>query len=70
MIDPDKYRISMSGYSIKTGWADDKKIIAVCPYKPGKHTDEQFSEWIDNAQMICDALNSVQEVDGEHKDND
>lgn len=29
--DQRKWRISKSGYSIRTGWADEKKFIAKCP---------------------------------------
>ena len=27
--DPRKYRNSMSGYSIKTGWGDEKRIVGL-----------------------------------------
>ena len=67
--DPRKWRLSRSGYSIRTGWSDEKKTIAKCPYS--QPMDEaKYQEWIDNAERICDLHNASledagKEVDGE-----
>jgi hypothetical protein len=55
---PKHWRISISGNSIKTGWADEKRIIASYP-SPGLVFDaEHFAEWLDNAAHICDLHNA------------
>ena len=55
-INPEKWRISKSGYSIKTGWGDEKKIIAQCPAKPGDM--EGYKSWLANAETIVDLYNA------------
>lgn len=57
--DPRKWRISKSGFSIKTGWATDKKIIAKYPGKISPLDNLQFQEWFSNAQLICDLYNNT-----------
>lgn len=60
--DPRKWRISKSGYSIKTGWADEKKIVAKCPVEASDGA--AFNEWLENAEKICDLYNAtLREVD-------
>ena len=54
---PDEWRISMSGFSIKTGWGDDEKIIAKYPYSTSNLDGKKFEEWIDNAEVICALYN-------------
>lgn len=53
--DPRKWRISKSGYTIRTGWADEKKIIARAPDASG---GVSFQEWLDNAEKICELFNA------------
>ena len=54
---PDAWRISKSGMSIRTGWANEKKIVAKAPFQVP--ADEgQMREWLDNAERICEAHNS------------
>jgi len=56
--DPRKWRLSMDGYTIKTGWAGEKKLIARFPQLPGQPLDvEAFKEWVENACKICDLYN-------------
>lgn len=55
--DPRKWRLSKSGFSIKTGWADEKKIIASYPGAGSPLNGKQFQEWIDNANRICELHN-------------
>lgn len=59
--DDREWRVSKSGFSIRTGWADAKKMIAKFPgADPGPHFDaKQFQEWLDNAQRICDLHNAT-----------
>lgn len=53
------WRVSRSGYSIKTGWGDEKKIIAQIPATTPK---ELVQAWIDAAGDIVEAHNaSMQE---------
>lgn len=54
--DPRKWRISKSGYTIRTGWADEKKIIAKFAGDAGNA--EQFQEWLENAGKICERYNA------------
>lgn len=56
--DPRKWRISMSGYSIKTGWGDEKRIVAKCPVADATNS---FRQWLEDAQVICDAHNAALE---------
>lgn len=58
--DPRKWRLSMDGYTIKTGWADEKKYIARYPH-PAVENDK-FEEWIKHAYEICDAHNETLKV--------
>lgn len=59
ILDPRRWRISMSGFSIKTGWADEKKIVAKYPGAVSPLDKEAFQEWLDNAQAICDSHNAM-----------
>lgn len=57
--DPRKWRLSMDGFTIKTGWADEKKYIARFPQLPGQPLDNKaFEEWVVNACKICDLYNA------------
>ena len=57
--DPRKWRLSKSGFSVKTGWANEKKIIAVYPGSISPLDAKKFKEWLDNAERICDQYNAV-----------
>lgn len=57
--DPQEWRISMSGFSIKTGWGDEKKIIASYPGKTQPIDYDKFQEWLENAEHICRLHNST-----------
>jgi hypothetical protein len=56
--DQRKWRISKSGFSIKTGWADEKKYIAKYPGTVAPLDAKAFQEWLDNAERICDLYNA------------
>jgi len=59
-IDDDrKWRVSRSGFSIRTGWSDAKKTIASYPGKAQPLNAAQFQEWIDNAEKICELYNAT-----------
>lgn len=58
--DEREWRVSKSGFSIRTGWADDKRIIAAYPgiaHGPGFDA-AQFQEWLDTAEHICKLYNA------------
>lgn len=57
--DPRKWRISMDGYTIKTGWADEKKLIAKYPYALSPIDSKLFQEWLATAEQICTLHNMV-----------
>lgn len=66
---PRKWRLSKSGFSIKTGWSDEKKIIAAYPGTINPLNGIQFQEWMDNAEHICNLHNSdllAQEIKHEY----
>ena len=64
--DPRKYRVSMSGFSIKTGWGDEKKIIAKYPGALAPLDAKQFQEWLENAEKICAEHNATLTPNVEH----
>lgn len=55
-----KWRISKSGYEIKTGWSDSRKVIARYPgvVSGPEFNSNQFREWLENAEEICDLYNA------------
>lgn len=57
--DPRKFRLSKSGYSIKTGWGDETRIVASyhCPHETPFDRD-RFAQWLEDAQEMCDAYNA------------
>jgi hypothetical protein len=56
---PRHWRVSRSGYSIKTGWGDSTKIIASY-HAPFESFDQpRFEEWLENAERICDLYNAA-----------
>lgn len=57
--DPRKWRISKSGFTVRTGWADDKKFIAKYPGATSPLNYEQFNEWLKNAESICELHNAT-----------
>lgn len=56
--DERMWRISKSGFSIKTGWGDNKRIIAAYPGLPTAKDTDRFQQWLDDAEMICDLYNA------------
>ncbi len=57
--DEREWRISMSGFSIKTGWSDSKKMIAKYPGVVSPLDQDQFQEWLANATTIIAAHNAA-----------
>lgn len=49
----EHYRISKSGFSIKTGWADNSRIVAKYPGAVSPLDGRQFEKWLDDAEHIC-----------------
>lgn len=56
--DPRKWRLSRSGYSIVTGWGDERKIIAIFPGGANAKADS-LSSFIENAERICELYNAT-----------
>lgn len=57
--DEREWRISKSGFSIRTGWGDEKKFIAKYAGALSPLDHIEFQTWLDNAQAICDAHNAT-----------
>ena len=57
--DPRRYRVSMSGFSIKTGWGYDNKIIARYPGAVTPLDYRAFEAWLKNAERICELHNAT-----------
>lgn len=57
--EPREWRVSMSGFSIKTGWGDEKKIIAYYPGKAHPLDGDKFQEWLETAEYICQLHNAT-----------
>lgn len=59
-IDKRKIRLSKSGYSIKSGWSEEKRIIAICPhsYEDICKQPELFKQWMEDAEKLIDAYNN------------
>lgn len=59
--DPRAWRVSKSGLEIKTGWADEKKVVARAPfaYPAGKFPEGAMAEWLANAERICELYNAA-----------
>ena len=57
--DPRKWRVSMSGFSIKTGWGDEKSIITQYPGAIIPSVDpDQYKQWLTDAEHICFLYNA------------
>jgi hypothetical protein len=57
--DPRKWRVSMTGFSIKTGWSDEKKIIARYPGEFSPLVMHEYETWLENAEKICELYNAT-----------
>lgn len=57
--DPRKWRVSKSGFTIRTGWGDEKKLIAQYPGLVSPLDAKQFTEWLKNAERICELYNAT-----------
>jgi len=57
IIDSRCWRVSMSGFTIRTGWGNEKKFIAKYPGRSVPLDNEHFTEWLDNAEKICKLYN-------------
>lgn len=57
-IESDKHwRISKSGYSIKTGWATESRIV--CQYHGPPNDMDRFQRWLEDAEYICELHNAA-----------
>lgn len=56
---PDDWRVSISGYSIETGYKDESgRIVASyhCPHEIPVN-NERFKKWLEDAELICELHN-------------
>lgn len=58
ITDPQEWRISKSGFTIRTGWGDEKKLIAAYPGSASPLDGPRFTQWLEDAQRICDLHNA------------
>lgn len=58
--DERKWRVSKSGFEIRVGWSDDKRVIAKYPGIAAgpDFNGKQFTEWLENAETICSLYNA------------
>lgn len=59
IADPRAWRISKSGFSIRTGWAGDKRIIAQYEGPRSPMDNEAFRKWFESAEKVCELHNAV-----------
>lgn len=57
--DPRMWRISKSGFSIKTGWDETNYIVAKYPGIAAPLDNEQFTQWLADAEHICELHNAM-----------
>lgn len=59
MDGPNWLRLSKSGYSLRVGWGDEKRIVATCPgTSQTQHADpEIFQQWMLDAERLCNGWN-------------
>ncbi len=58
---PDTLRISKSGFSLRVGWGDEKRIVAVAPGSPETYYrgDQKVTEqWMADAERLCAGWNA------------
>ena len=60
-VTENEIRLSKSGFSIKSGWGEGKRIIAKCPhsYEEIQKNPKLFEQWINDAEKLVSAYNSV-----------
>ena len=68
--DPRKYRVSMSGFSIKTGWGDEKRIVAKYPGTPRPLDAKAYQQWLEDAEAICERHNAALTPNACYRTND
>lgn len=58
-----EWRVSRSGFSIRTGWGDEKNIIAQAPNGTVGNA-EKYTVWLENAELICKLHNDALALEG------
>lgn len=62
IIDDERaWRVSKSGYSIKTGWATGARMVAAYAGRETPLDPEKFQLWLDDAERICELHNATLE---------
>jgi hypothetical protein len=57
--DPRRWRVSMSGFSIKTGWGDQQRTVAMFPGMIRPIDETMYQQWLNDAEAICERHNSA-----------
>lgn len=57
--DENEWRLSRSGYSIKTGWSDSKRIVAKYPGMTTPLDKDRYQQWLKDAEHICELHNAA-----------
>jgi len=58
-MDEFKWRVSKSGFSIKSGRDETYYIVAKYPGVVQPFDEEEFQNWLNNAELICDLYNAT-----------
>ena len=57
--DPRMWRVSMSGFSIKTGDGIDKEIVARYPGAMKPLDRDTYQNWLEQAEKVCKKHNAT-----------
>jgi hypothetical protein len=49
----------MSGFSIKTGWGDQQRTVAMFPGMIRPIDETMYQQWLNDAEAICERHNSA-----------
>lgn len=55
---PHALRLSKSGYSLKVGWGDEKRIVASSPRLLHEMPPAAQQQWLDDAERLCNGWNA------------
>lgn len=57
---PDYLRLSKSGYTLRVGWGDEKRIVAASPRQLHEMSAEAQRQWLEDADRLCDGWNRIE----------
>jgi len=59
IISDKHWRVSRSGFSIVTGWSDERVVISSYPGTAIPLNGDEFQKWLTAAEKICEAHNAA-----------